>query len=143
MIEWQGPPLRNIDLNSYTMCYACGRDNPVGLKLDIRYDGDLVRTEFTPQEHHQGWPGVVHGGILNTILDEVMAYAAIYRGLYCVTARMEVRIRNTPLVGKRYLASAWITSNRKKLVEAQSEISLEDGTKIAEGKATMYLVEEA
>jgi len=142
MIEWQGPPLRNVDINSYTMCYACGRDNPLGLKLDIQYDGDVVRTEFTPQEHHQGWPGVVHGGILNTILDEVMAYAAIYRGLYCVTARMEVRIRNTPLVGHRYLASAWVTSNRKKLVEAQSEISLEDGTKIAEGKATMYLVEE-
>jgi uncharacterized protein (TIGR00369 family) len=142
MIEWQGPPLRNVDLSTYTACYACGRDNPIGLKLAMRRDGDLARTEFTATEQHQGWPGVLHGGILNTILDEVMAYAAIYRGLYCVTAKMEVRFRKTPPVGCRYLASAWITSQRRRLVEAQAEITLEDGTQVAEGKATMYLVEE-
>ncbi len=142
MIEWQGPPLRSVDLSTYTACYACGRDNPIGLKLHIRRDGDIARTEFVAEEHHQGWPGVLHGGILNTILDEVMAYAAIYRGLYCVTAKMEVRIRKTPLVGQRYLAGAWLTSHRRKLVEAQAEITLEDGTRVAEGKATMYLVEE-
>lgn len=142
MKEWQGPPLRDIDLNNYTMCFACGRDNPFGLKLRLERDGDEVRAEFTPEEHHQGWPGVVHGGILNTVLDEVMAWAAIHQGLFCVTARMEVRIKSTPLVGQRYIASARITANRKRLVEAESEIKLKDGTTVAEGKATMYVVEE-
>jgi len=129
-------------LDNYSMCFACGRDNPFGLKLEVRRDGDGVRTEFTPEEHHQGWPGVVHGGILNTILDEVMAWAAIHRGLFCVTARMEVRIKSTPLVGQRYIASARVTAQRKRLVEAESEIILEDGTTVAEGKATMYIVEQ-
>lgn len=142
MKMWQGPPLRDIDIDNYTMCFACGRDNPIGLKLNLRQDGDTVRTEFTPDELHQGWPGVVHGGIINTILDEAMAYAAIYRGLYCVTAKMEVRIRNTPLVGQQLFISARITGNRRKLVEAGAEMKLGDGTVVAEATSTMYVVDE-
>jgi acyl-coenzyme A thioesterase PaaI-like protein len=130
------------DPNDVPMCFACGRDNKIGLKLKFHRDGKDVKAEFTPGEQYQGWPGVVHGGILNTILDEVMAWAAIHRGLFCVTARMEVRIKSTPLVGQRYIASARVTAHRKRLVEAESEIMLEDGTTIAEGKATMYIVEQ-
>ena len=142
MKMWQGPPLGDIDIDSYTMCFACGRDNPIGLKLSLRQDGDTVRTEFTPGEIHQGWPGVVHGGIISTILDEAMAYAAIYRGLYCVTAKMEVRIRNTPLIGQQLYISARITGNRRKLVEAGAEMRLEDGAVVAEATSTMYVVDK-
>ena len=56
MKEWNGPPLRDVDLDNYTMCFACGRDNPIGLKLKLQRDGEAVRTEFTPEEQHQGWP---------------------------------------------------------------------------------------
>ena len=56
------------------MCFACGQKNPIGLKLSFRREGETVKTEFTPGELHQVWHGVVHGWIINTILDEAMAY---------------------------------------------------------------------
>ncbi len=140
MKVYKGPPLQ--DIKDYTMCFACGQENPIGLKLSFRQEGETVKTEFTPGESHQGWPGIVHGGIINTLLDEAMAYAALFQELYCVTAKTEVRIRNTALVGQQLYVSAWITNKRSKLVEAKAEIILEDGTPVAEGKATMYIVEE-
>ena len=73
----------------------------MGLKLKLQRDGEVVRTEFTPEKQHQGWPGVVHGGIINTFLDETMAYVPFLRGINCVTAKMEVRLRNANLVGQQ------------------------------------------
>ena len=140
MKVWKGPSLRDED--GYRMCFACGRENPIGLKLEVRRDGDGVSAEFTPDERHQGWPGVVHGGIINTLLDEAMAYAAFYRGLYCVTARMEVRLRGTAMVGQRLTISAGLTRHTRRLVEAGGGVRLDDGTLVAEGKATMYIVEQ-
>jgi acyl-coenzyme A thioesterase PaaI-like protein len=143
MKEWNGPPLRDVDLDNYTMCFACGRDNPIGLKLKLQRDGEAVRTDFAPEEQHQGWPGIVHGGIINTILDEAMAYVPFLQGINCVTAKMEVRLRSAAYVGQRIFISSRITRKTRRLVEAKAEISLEDGTPVAESKAIMYIIEEA
>jgi acyl-coenzyme A thioesterase PaaI-like protein len=143
MKEWNGPPLRDVDLDNYTMCFACGRDNPIGLKLKLQRDGEAVRTDFAPEEQHQGWPGIVHGGIINTILDEAMAYVPFLQGINCVTAKMGVRLRSAAYVGQRIFISSRITRKTRRLVEAKAEISLEDGTPVAESKAIMYIIEEA
>jgi hypothetical protein len=76
MLSWE-KKLAGIDVNQseFPMCFACGKDNPVGLKLKIVKDGDEARGEFTVSEFYQGWRGYVHGGIIFTILDEAMAYA--------------------------------------------------------------------
>jgi uncharacterized protein (TIGR00369 family) len=143
MKEWNGPPLRDVDLDNYTMCFACGRDNPIGLKLKLQRVGEAVMTEFTPEEHHQGWPGVVHGGIITAILDEAMSYVPLFQGLNCVTAKMEIRLHNAARVGQKLLVSSHITRKTRKLIEARAEMVLEDSTPIAEGKSIMYIVEEA
>lgn len=140
MKTWKEPSLQ--DITDYTMCFACGRENPIGLRLTLRHEGETVKTEFTPGECHQGWPGIVHGGIINTLLDEAMAYVPIFQGLYCVTAKMEVRIRNTPSIGQPLFVSSWMTRRTRRLIDAEAEITLEDGTTVAEGKATMYIVKE-
>ena len=57
------------------MCFVCGKDNPIGLKLRFDWDGKTARAEFTPTELYQGWQGVVHGGIIAVMLDEVAAWA--------------------------------------------------------------------
>ena len=114
------------------MCFVCGLENPIGLRLVFEEDEERVWTEFTPRQEHQGWPGVLHGGLVCTLLDEVMARVFFFdEERWMVTAKMEVRIKNTPPVGQRYIASARVTANRKRLVEAESEIALEDGTAIA------------
>lgn len=141
MKAWKGLPLESVE--GYTMCLACGQENPIGLKVRFRREGETVKAEFTPGEFHQGWPGFVHGGIIETLLDEAMCYVPFFQGLYCVTAKMEVRIRQPVLVGQRLLISSTMVRKTRKLVEAKANIVLEDGTTVAEGKATVYVVNEA
>ncbi len=138
---WKEFDLRSM--KGYTMCFACGQENPIGLKLSFHRDGETARAEFTPGECHQGWPGIVHGGIIETLLDEAMCYAPFFHGMYCVTAKMEFRIRQPVMVGQRLLISSNMVRQTRKLVEAEAEIVLEDGTPVAEGKATMYVVSQA
>jgi uncharacterized protein (TIGR00369 family) len=128
------------DPNDVPMCFACGRDNAIGLKLEVRRDGDAVRTEFTPGEQYQGWPGVVHGGIICTMLDEVLGYAAGFQGLYAVTARMDVQYRKPAMVGKRLLLSAKVTSVSGRDVRSEGQIRDEDGTLVAEAQAELRII---
>ena len=62
-----------INSKSLNQCFACGQDNPIGLKLKFSWDGKTARAEFTPTELHQGWQGVLHGGIIYTLLKTLVA----------------------------------------------------------------------
>ena len=71
-----------ITNKNHGWCIGCGKNNPYGLKLNFQWDGKTVRSEFTPNDFYQGWPKIVHGGIITTMLDEVMAGGYIARELY-------------------------------------------------------------
>ena len=128
------------DPNDVPMCFACGRDNDIGLKLKFHREGDSVRSEFVPGELHQGWPGVVHGGIICTMLDEVIGYSAGFQGLYAVTASMNVHYRKPAVVGQKLLLSAEVTSVKGRDVKANGRLELEDGTVIAEADARLRII---
>ena len=130
----------NSDLNE-GFCFGCGINNPIGLKLKFIRDGDSLRTEFTPHEHHQGWPGLLHGGILACLLDEVMSNAAYATGNTCLTASITVRQRKPVEVGIPLVITARITRHRKKLIETEGTVCLKDGTVIAEGSAKQFVAE--
>jgi len=136
MISW---PQIDID-KGYSMCFGCGEDNPIGLKLSFQWDGKVAKTEFTPSKLHQGWADVVHGGIIHSILDEAMSYAAIFEGLFCITAKTETRLRRPALIDEPLIIAASITKNTRRLVETKANISLKDGTLIAESKATLFVI---
>ena len=125
---------------SPTMCFGCGPDNPIGLKLRFRWLDGVARAEFTPDEHHQGWSGIVHGGIVSCLLDEALNYAAYLDGMPCLTAKMQVRLRRTILVGEPLVVSATITRKTKRLVETSASLALEDGTVVAEATGTMFVL---
>ena len=137
MVSW--PQIIDID-KGYSMCFGCGGDNPIGLKLSFQWDGKVAKTEFTPGKLHQGWADVVHGGIINAILDEAMSYAAIFKGLFCITAKMETRLRRPAVIDEPLIITSSITRNTRRLVEAKANISLKDGTLIAESKATLFVI---
>lgn len=131
------------DFENFTNCWGCGVDNPIGLRLKFKRDGDIARAEFTPTEDHQGWPGYVHGGVINALLDEAVAYPSYYAGYYCVTAKIETRFKKSAAPGQRLLITARTTGVRDKTLEAEAEIKLDDGTLIAHAKATMFIMEKA
>jgi len=133
-------PKLDVDYTT-RLCFACGEDNPIGLKLKPFYDGEKVRAEFTPGKYHQGWDNIVHGGILYTLLDEITAYALLCSGIYFgVTARSEVRFKQVVPINEPIEISAWVTKMTRRLVETQGVLSHKDNTILAEGSSLFYVV---
>jgi len=139
MANW---PQVSIDIieKELNMCFACGQKNPIGLKLNFAWDGKTARAEFTPSEFHQGWAGVVHGGIITCLLDEAMSYAALFEGVNSLTARMQTRFRRPSKIGEPLIITASLTKKTRKLVEAKAEMWLKDGTPVADSTATMFIL---
>ena len=134
-------PQISIDVaRDYGQCFGCGQDNPIGLKLSFRWDGHSARAEFTPTELHQGWPGMVHGGITLCLLDEAMGYAALFEGVHCVTARMEVKLKHLTPVNETLTITSSVVKKTRRLIETRADIFLPDGTLVAEGTATQFVV---
>jgi len=117
-------------------CFACGQDNPIGLRLRFTTEGDAVRAEFTPGPQYQGYDGVLHGGIVAAALDDAMANLFHLRGRETLTARLEIRFRREAPVGQRLVVTARLTGERRKLFTAEAALTLTDGTPLAEAKGT-------
>ena len=113
---------RTDELIDDGMCFACGPRNDIGLRLEFEAAGGDIVTRFLPQDRHQGFQGIVHGGILSTLLDEVMAHVLMRRGIRAVTARMEVQFKQIARVDE--LRSAVQRSHRAyRIVNASAQLA--------------------
>lgn len=119
------------------MCFACGLENPIGLKMAF-YEDDKGRVvaEFTPGDEHQGYPGVVHGGIVAALLDEVLGRVAIAAERWMVTARINIRFRRPIPLGETLTVMGEELGWKKRLLEAQGQIRLANGQIGAEATGT-------
>ena len=113
-----------IQLRDNQRCYVCGKENPVGLGVDFEINREqrTISAKFTPSENHQGYEGIVHGGILSTLLDEAMGKLTVSLGIPAVTAEMTVTFKTPAAPGDELFVSGWITSETKKLIQAQAKI---------------------
>jgi uncharacterized protein (TIGR00369 family) len=132
---------------SSRMCFLCGRQNPVGLKLDFYEDreAEQVRVEFVVPDEYQGYPGVVHGGIVAAILDETAGRAVMVRGSdedLFATLRLTVRYRRPTPTGTPLIAVGWVERMGGMGARVAGEIRLPDGTVTAECEATVASVPE-
>jgi len=132
----------NTDLNE-GFCFGCGQNNPLGLKLRFTGDGETISAAFTPDKMHQGWPGLLHGGILGTLLDEAMSNAAYRTGCTCLTASIAIRQRKPIKIDESLVVTAWITRRRSKIIETAGKVCLKDGTVVAESTAKQFIAENA
>jgi len=103
-------------------CFACGELNEHGLHLDLHVDheGSWAETRLDPR--FQGWDSVAHGGIVCTILDEVMAWSAIGRGTWGVTARLDVRFRRPVPTGLLIRAEGWVVHQGRRAVRTAGHV---------------------
>jgi len=124
-------------------CFACGVKNPIGLKLTFAEEGDKYVARFTAGPEHQSYDGIVHGGIVGTLLDEIMARYPYRKGLNSVTARLEIRYRQPTPVGQELTVTGWVVRERGRIYEMAGEVALADGTVTAEGKATVMITGKA
>ena len=123
-------------------CFACGKENPIGLQLDFVEKDESYMTTFLPRPEHQGYDGIMHGGLISTVLDEVMARYIHKKGHNAVTARLDVRFRHPISIGQQFTAVAKISGRRGNMYEVVAEIILLDGTVAAQGKATIAILED-
>ena len=128
------------EIEAAPMCFACGPDNPIGLKIEFHVDGDECTAEFTPDENHVGFQNTVHGGIIYTALDDVTANILYQQGRKAHTARCEIRYRQPSVVGEKLLINGWIESERRRLILLKGEIRRSsDNVIVADCEASFML----
>ena len=123
-------------------CFVCGENNRIGLHLTFQLEDGVTRTEFVPQADHQGYDGVVHGGILAALLDDAMANCLWLRGTAAVTAKMELRYRAPVPVGSRLLIYGRLVQEREKVATAEGWITTDTGAKVVEATGTFFKLTE-
>ncbi len=125
-------------------CFVCGPDNPVGLRLEFRLEKGACVSEFTPGEDHVGYPGVVHGGMIYSALDDVMANWLYLQGARAYTARCEIRYREPAGVGDALRLVGRPESRKRNWVKMKATASrMADGKVVADADATFVIINEA
>ena len=95
-------------------CFACGTNNPIGLKLEFYRQENFVCSDVILSKNHVGWQNMAHGGIISTLLDEVMAWAVIYfKKCFSVTRRIQVKYLRPVPVEVGLTVKGMITSDEK------------------------------
>lgn len=131
----------NLDkIQEYPNCFGCGKNNPFGLQLTFRHQGDALVTDFMPGGTHEGWPGIVHGGIISTLLYEVMENLAYRNGTVAMMRDLEVNFRRPAKIGRRITAVARLelSTDREMSVTA----TLVQNNLIAEGSANLVALHD-
>jgi acyl-coenzyme A thioesterase PaaI-like protein len=103
-------------------CFACGALNEHGIHLDLHVDGDRCWAELALPDRFQGWDGIAHGGIICTILDEVMAWSLAATDSWGLTARMSVDFKRPVRLGVPIRGEGWITSVQRRIVKTAARI---------------------
>ena len=130
------------------MCFICGLQNPVGLHLHI-YETEPGRVEsaYTAPEHFQGYPGVLHGGIVGAIIDEISGRSHMGSDpaspRFMFTAKLDIKYRQSVPIGKPLRIVGRAGRSRGKSAEAWGGIYLaESGDLLAEGSALLIDVRD-
>ena len=126
-------------------CFVCGRDNPRGLRIKVKYFPEelAAETQITLPREYQGWADVIHGGILSTLLDEMMAHAVWRFAGPGVTLSMEVRFHHPLKPDEAILVRGVLTAGNGNRRTAWAEITrTSDNRRIASAKSRFLLLEE-
>lgn len=135
--------MSNIEQYENSWCFACGKDNPIGLKLEMNIANNKSTAYFTPNKEHESYGDRMHGGLVSTMLDEVMGnFVFRAEGRPAYTASIEIRFRNAVRIGETIKIEGWITKHRGRLFLTEGRITKEDGTLAAEATAKMMLMDE-
>jgi acyl-coenzyme A thioesterase PaaI-like protein len=121
-------------------CFVCGLENPVGLRLAFYgVAPDEVVSEIVLPAHYQGYPGVVHGGIVASMLDEIVGRAAMggEETRFMMTARLQIRYRKPVPIEQPLRLMGKLVQRRGKVSEARGELWLPDGSLGAEADALL------
>jgi acyl-coenzyme A thioesterase PaaI-like protein len=137
-------PKRIADLRSrYNECFGCGIDNPIGLHMDgFHVVGGVVRAGFSPKPDHHGFSELLHGGVVATALDEIMAWTAILiEGVMVMTATLQLRFRSPAHVNSTFTMEGEVVERRGKRLKLNGRMT-DSGVVVAEASGLFVVIED-
>ncbi|WP_428061513.1 PaaI family thioesterase [Candidatus Avelusimicrobium stercoris] len=129
-------------------CFACGKNNPLGLKLEWfnDYENKQIETTFTLSDDYCSYPGTVHGGIIATILDETSGRAILLNNDFnrlMVTLKMEVVYKKNTPTNTPLKAVGRVLRDGGSRAQVEGEIILPDGTVSAKCTSILFKIPQA
>lgn len=130
-----------MEVSDNQCCFVCGPDNPVGFKARIEVDQDKRSAQCTlaVAAEYQGWQGMVHGGIISALLDEVSAYAGMTVGSTVVTGELTTRFLKPVPVEQEISVSAQVVKQTRRVVMVVAQLVMQ-GQLLASAEAKMIVV---
>ena len=125
----------------FDQCFACGQDNPIGLKLVFEYRDDYCISEFQLTPLFEGYPGIIHGGIVSTVLDEAMAKIILTTTTKAVTIEMNTKFKMMLKSETKYFVKAKITKNKSRTISTEASIFDEENKIVASANAKFFKIE--
>jgi acyl-coenzyme A thioesterase PaaI-like protein len=133
-------------------CFACGTANPIGLNLQFYLTGEYMCSDVVLGKNYEGWQNMAHGGIVSTLLDEVMSWAVIYfKRIFFVTRSMDIKyLKPVPLETPLTVKAHIFGEKRGRIHQVRGLIQDRGRHTLARGEATfarlsdreLYLVPE-
>ena len=117
-------PLDPLLFGQSQPCFGCSPSHPIGFKLRFAREGDAVVTRFTPSEPYQGPPGIMHGGLVATLADEIAAWAVVaLLGKFGFTAQFEGKLRSPVRIGSEVIGRGRIERETRRIVRVAVELA--------------------
>ena len=123
-------------------CFACGTANPIGLNLQFYNLGNEVCSEISLGKNHEGWENMAHGGIVSTLLDEVMSWTIMYfKRIFLVTRKMDIKYIRPVLIGTPLTVKGRVLDESEPpKIKARAEIRDNEGHLLVRSSAEFVAV---
>lgn len=136
----EGTPTDGVELLNDGMCFACGRRNTQGLGLRFRFDGREAAADIAFKQAFQGYRGVVHGGLISTVLDEAMVTLLNRMGELALTAEITVRFVAPARIDEPLRVTSRLIQRRGRIRRLEARVTRQDGAEIARAQGTFFRV---
>lgn len=137
----RGIPVQKQPNSRY--CFLCGVENPIGLHLRFYDEGEnRVVAQFEPTEEYQGYPGVLHGGIICALLDETIGRTLVRHDIWAMTVSLNVSFLQPVPIGSPLTVIGEIVRLRSRIMEGKGEIRLANDTVAATAEAKYIRLSE-
>lgn len=131
-----------MSVENYHHCFACGKENPLGLKLSFEFDDSgRASASFAISSSFEGYPGVIHGGIISTILDEAMAKAVIHSGKVAYTMKLNLSFRKPLPSESQVIVMGWIVEDKGRIQKTAAKL-YDENNLYAEAEAVFIVSEK-
>ncbi len=121
-------------------CLGCGPENPAGMGVKLRVEGERIRGAVTLDRRHEGAPGYAHGGAIATVLDDALGSLLHVFQTPAVTARLELNYRSPALIDRPFTIEAWIEREEGRKLHLAGELR-DEGAVVADARALFLTVE--